>query len=179
MNRSAFTLVEVLVVVAILLILLGLGIAYGPGMLAVSEEAQTRTILKNLKLINAEYEALVGEPVQAAGMSEFLQVVMSDEHFADLVAAFDDKVMHREDPTDDTSAWQIYDAWGNAIRYVAQAGAYPTCPQMDFAYFTSAGPDGQWGDHREFVKRFAGEAHDADLAAQAADNLYTFGWDAR
>lgn len=64
MKRSrAFTLVEMLTVVIIILILLGLGVAIGPGMLGLGEHVETKTTLKNLELINAEYKSLTGFPV--------------------------------------------------------------------------------------------------------------------
>lgn len=85
---------------------------------------------------------------------------------------------------DENGFLEVTDAFGGSNRkkllylsYVDHDDNYTEddiLPERDKPYFASAGPDGLWGDWREYRKREEGDSHNADLATEAEDNLYSF-----
>lgn len=61
LRSAAFTLIEMLVVIAIILILLGIGAAVGPGLIEQNERQQTRAFLTNAEMLLDEYLMLTDQ----------------------------------------------------------------------------------------------------------------------
>ena len=82
----------------------------------------------------------------------------------------------------------VVDGWGRKIVYYNPAEDFDQdagrnqshaqlFPTARTPYFASAGEDGQWGDHRQLVRRQNGDSlttAEAQLADEAEDNLYSF-----
>lgn len=62
-----FTLIEILVVIAIIAVLLGIGLLVGPEVLGTGNKQITNALLNNCLAISADYETRVGQPVNNFG----------------------------------------------------------------------------------------------------------------
>lgn len=180
-SATGFTLIEIIVVVAILMLLLGIGLAYGPGLLAPAERQQTVITLKNLQMINDEYAALTGSHYQPTQndpqlrIEEFVNAMLTsgDRNLKNLMASLDENILvNIEEDSSDPPEWRLRDAWGNDIFYrlagetTQGLSGSQQLPNKTFPYFASPGPDGQWGDVTAATNT---PAYDKSI-----DNLYSF-----
>jgi hypothetical protein len=75
---------------------------------------------------------------------------------------------------------ELVDGWGVKIKYASHVSWSDSwtyddyLPEYPRVFFASCGEDGKWGDHRELLKKQRGQAHNASLASQAEDNIYSF-----
>ena len=138
LQQGAFTLIEMLVVIAIIVILVGSVVAIGNNIRANSQIRQTKLTLQLLDQAAEAYRMSNGG-VEPGPSGTAVIVSNSDFGFRSSPEAM--RILQKLPPAVWSGSSAFYDAWGNAIQYV-QAG-YTTAILR--GYFQSAGPDGQMG----------------------------------
>jgi len=170
-----FTLIEMLVVVAIIVILLGIGMAVGPGVLSKGEEEKTRVTLINAQSILEEYLRLTSQSVDDVfdelaaspedwdgGVNLLFEKATNVKRMEPMFNSFVDNTLI-ENTSDE---WVLFDGWENEIFLKWNDGVQGTgddLPDAGRPYFASPGMDGQWG-------RVSGTDPQEE---QEADNLYS------
>ena len=152
--RRAFTLVEMLTTVALLIIILGLMVSLARYVRRRSAEDLTRRILVNLQLAMAEYRREHGKPDLAspvdpqANLDENALFTVAEENNRQIVRFFRaDKTLSdkafKDLPLSIFDSATVRDAWGMPIVYMPnmhrQIGQSP-----GEWFFFSAGPDRQY-----------------------------------
>lgn len=132
MHKHAFTLIEILVTIVIILILLSIAATVIPWALRNSEIQNTQTTLKNAALILQEYEI---ELNGSAASTADLVANVKNSSLKTLLGAFHEKAFDGN---------TLRDMWGNEVVLV-KAGTTPAgAPHKQSAdYFFSYGPDGK------------------------------------
>lgn len=167
-----FTLIEMMVVVAIIVILLGIGLAVGPAVLNKGEEKRTQMILSNASALLEEYLNLTGQgaipddgPADATdGVNYLFTKASAIKKMEPMFGSFDKRALKESG-----NVWSLVDGWENEIHLKWADGKEPSngnLPDEGFAYFASKGLDGQWGN----VDASVG-TEDRD---QEADNIYSY-----
>lgn len=173
-RTAAFTIVEIMVVVAIIVVLLGIGVAVGPAVLGKGEQAVTQLRLQNLQALHDEYLSITGQANRKVSDSppEYLIDDVNDlwdkarkvDRLRELLWALDGGI------EESGGNWIAMDGWDNTIKMVP--GGEPRgdddgkLPTHSSTYFYSKGPDGKRGDYDGGDNGAPNEA--------AADNLYSF-----
>ncbi len=173
-HRSAgFSLVEILVVVAIILLLVGIGVAVSGAMQQRALGQQTKLALSELRSIASEYQTVTSLTVP------YTANTLSGTSEDDSIKAFTAKAyevpscqpmfdrLRRDEMIG--GAWPpasggftINDAWDKPIQYRSSSDG-SVLRKSDHPFFASAGIDGAWGD-----------VNGSDAAQeQARDNLYS------
>jgi len=131
-RRNAFTLIEILVVVAIIVVLAAIIIAVGSSVRQTAQIRQTRALLKVLDGILKEKVAEGALPGNVADMGSFIATVKVYPRWEKMLSDLPGKAY-----VPGTNS--VKDAFGNDILFVRKApdGA---------SYFQSVGPNGQAGD---------------------------------
>jgi len=160
-----FTLVELMVAVAIIAILLGIGLAVGPAVLSKGEEQLTRSTLLNLQALHDEYFQLTGQGSSAIDDFDALwQKVIKIEKLSPFVGSLSDHVELVG------GEYVVKDGWSNVIGYVQ--GGTPSAsnlPVHSSSYFYSIGADSTLGD-----ADIDNDGDDEDPNEAASDNIYSF-----
>ncbi|MFA9479518.1 type II secretion system protein [Phycisphaerales bacterium AB-hyl4] len=192
-RNAGFTLMEILIVVFIIVGLVAITLAAGTYMRSAAQSRQTAVLLQTLHNASTEYQAQMGyawgdrpnhwndptnvyDPDNTIGW--FLRGTQRVPEVYQIIAALREQLEYGN-VNGDTGPIAANDNWGTAIVYRhpdANMTDEPIryLPPRHRPYFASAGPDEQWGDYEEWQNRERGEPHDADLAEQAADNIYSF-----
>ena len=131
-----FTLIEVMVVVAIIIILIGAVIAIGAQIRTSSMISTTRGALQNLEQASAQYKLETGIDFAPTSASDIYVKLMAVPSCQKIVLKLNQQLI-------DDSNKLILDSWGNAIQYKAM-GASGAPPLR--GYFYSRGPNGVDGD---------------------------------
>ena len=159
MNRTGFTLIELMVVIVIILILLGIGAGVGSWQARQAEEDLTGTALESLNAIAIEMQAL-GMGIGGASLDTTGEIVAKAKSTRSL------KEKLNGIPDNLISGNNVNDAWGNAIVFDKNGTSISGVPPRGDGvfYFASMGPDGQWGNY----------AGSEAQKTQEADNLYSY-----
>ena len=173
-SRGAFTLIEVLVVISIIALLLGIGVAGMSALYGEADKSRTQVMLRQLQGVITEYAAHTKGTLPAANNS--IAVVVGDiksnggEAAELMLRSLDKQFWDGGSYSGGTGNQAILDAWGKQIEYVAANGANGdtgnNMPKRPQPYFASAGKDGEWGSYTNGNI----DAPNAD----AKDNLYSF-----
>jgi|GEM_PF-5373303 len=145
--RRAFTLLEILVVIAIIIILASIALYVGQKVITGSRISQTSTVLVTVSGIQNDYTRETNR--MPTDMSDFLTKAMS-------FPASDKQLrsLPRERLTwSGGNVTGVIDAWGNPLRFfpnTASGGTY----YGRGPYFQSAGPDGTY-DNSDDIYSFA------------------------
>lgn len=150
-RRPAFTLIEMLVVIAIIVILLGIGMAVGPAVLGKGDEMRTRATLQAAQVLLDQYLDVTGQSAADAfngvssgdGVSHLITKAKTIKKLEKLFSAFDEQTLRK-----DGTKYVLSDGWDNPIHLKWADGKEPSggdLPDEDQPYFASAGPDGKWG----------------------------------
>ncbi|MCL2645995.1 MAG: type II secretion system GspH family protein [Phycisphaerales bacterium] len=144
-RRAGFTLIELMIVAAVIIVLAGITLAvgisakHGAGIRKTKETLQALDgIMKDyLAAGNPEPVASPPAPVNNPDQTVWVQALRTSPDLANKLAGFTTKMTNNGYLT-------ILDAFGNAIGYVPSksTGNTVTTP----GYFQSAGPDGLFGD---------------------------------
>lgn len=190
-RQSAFSLMEIIVVVVILAALIAIAV---PGMnkvMQAGDVGRTRAMLNSLTGAADEYELQTGAVINHQDTSvtvggdndntigHFIKQASQIEACLNLMKAaagkggFNAPSEAADIQSENINNLAIVDAWGNKIRYAARVSHEDTFKADDYLpvhprpFFASAGPDGRWGT----VNMQGGVATpDAD----AQDNIYSF-----
>ncbi len=165
-----FSLVEILVVVAIIILLVGIGVAVSGAMQQRALAQQTKLALAELRAIASEYQTVTGSSftytsntfnaTDAASITKFTEAAYEVPSCQPM---FDR--LHRDGMTSGAPAsggFRINDAWDNAVQYRSSSDG-SVARKSDQPFFASAGADGKWGDVN-------GSSQDQ---ADATDNIYS------
>ncbi len=170
-----FTLVEVMTVVVIIVLLMGIGLAIGPDIIAMGEEKATLQTIRVLESINEEYRARTGQSISAANMQDFVRQAMAVPELAAMLATI--KPDYLGGSVEENNL-HVKDAWGSNLIYVTQAlvdnDSKDRYREHDSPYILSYGPDGSLGRY-SYLRgdlRYGRELRTA--SRQAADNIYSF-----
>ena len=174
-HRPGFTLVEVMTVIVIILILLGIGLAFGPNIMAKGEDMVTRQILSILDSANVDYQGATGQFVDTGTntkIDKFVEIATQIPDIKDLLGSIDSDYLTRYG---NSGSFKVNDGWGNEILYlmpeVSKRAQYRTYASP---YFLSKGRDGQLGNYNYLEQAKQGSRQFDSSAKQAADNLYSF-----
>ena len=153
----AFTMIELMVVVAVILILLTIGGLVATKIAGTGEESITTSVLSAAMDVMAEYEVRIEQKTTSTNITQFVTDTRQISAVAEKYHYF---------PSGTFTGTTILDGWDNEIRYVTN-GATLNMPRHPQPYFASAGPDGDWG------------TVDANNVPNddAADNVYSFDLD--
>lgn len=199
-RRGGFSLIEILVVMAIITLLSGLVIAGAAKMREQSRINQAQIILQAAKSLDIAYRAEVGSIVRYTGTSdpeeESIRVFVAamqqlPETQKILMSIGKDFVINDpvNDPSDANDAPDIIvDPWGKPLQYrswndgtdfadpvhagPAGAGNLPRrgTQTEPQPFFASAGPDGRWGE----VNLNTNLPETGEDGEAATDNIYSF-----
>ncbi len=160
--RGAFTLIEILVVVAIIAVLLGIGIAIGPSVMGKAEELSTRSAMQAGMAAVEAYRSKVGSVPNIAFSSGGNTEDLIDK--LKKVPSIRDGILAglNEDMLNADGA--LIDGWGNEMIYVPRNASLNDIPTFSGPFFISRGPDGELGDING----------NANAKEQAEDNVYSF-----
>lgn len=168
-----------MIVVAIIIIILGVGIASLTRAFEKSEEGQTRILLAALQSISDEYRAQTGINLYSQNdidsMEEFIEVVREIDACADMLRALGppgEIVIYDDGGVGDDASQDVLtikDPWGNEIVYFRHnrngvTGYDENHPERDGYFFVSYGPDNTVGD-------FNGTANEQEAHE---DNIYSY-----
>jgi len=165
-----FTLIEMLVAIAIIALLLGIGLAVGPAVLSKGEEQKTRVTLVNAQAVLEEYLRLTGQSADdafasAGNLEEAVDILFDKasniKRMEPMFNSFDERTLVKNASDEFT----LNDSWDNAIVLKWDDSVGNNLPDAGQPYFASRGPDGQWGDVN------AADGSEADR--QEADNFYS------
>lgn len=165
-NKRGFTLVEMMVVVAVLVILFGIGIAIGPEIIDAGEEQLTIGTMRSLEGILEDYTSRVGAPVNNVGdfprdwSGTIYEITSAGEaedksiqQFYIATKAIPDieQGTYASMPTTlFTEEDEIIDGWQVPLIYCATTEStgnyFSFLPTYDRPFFASAGADGLWGN---------------------------------
>ena len=137
--RRGFTLIEIMVTVAIIVILMAVIIAVSSNVMRTNAEAQTKMTLKQLSGIAEAYERDTGTSLAALGddkMAVFLTTVSAIPDYKKQLVALGTKVVVMDNARNIT---QINDGFQNAIHFRVPV---PVSASGKSYYFESNGPDG-------------------------------------
>lgn len=135
--KRAFTLIEILIVVVIILILTGVGAALGSWATSRGKEASTRVMLLNAQMIFDEYNRVANSGItgwspgaSAASIlhSQTRNMVAFRQYYAAL-------------PREVYRGNGLIDAWGSPLHLVPAKAAYCGVAPQPYPYFVSPGPD--------------------------------------
>jgi prepilin-type N-terminal cleavage/methylation domain-containing protein len=129
-KRRGFTLIEIMVVVAILVILIGITVMVGNGVRTKSQEKYTRTTLEKLKGMMVEYYA-AGNPEPS---NRWFEALKANPKIADSMKGMEG-----------FKDGKILDGYGEPIVYVPSTSNPATGALIRGGYFMSPGPDGKPG----------------------------------
>lgn len=144
-SRSAFALLEILVVIAIIALLVSVFLVAGGAVRARSEIRQTRAMLELLDSVIEEYYLETGEYFEHQGSdkvttaAEFLDAILGTEgdggigNIGKMLGALRNATWTSEAP----GTRKIYDAWGEELIFNNSAG------RKVRPWFQSKGPDGE------------------------------------
>lgn len=188
-REEAFSLVELLVVITIIVILLGLLITGASMMMSNTKADNTRVMLHELAGIATDYQSRTGEAVvqspNAFSSSNSYDSIVGFVEQVDANAPKSAKLFGNINPqfvksvtVGNTKYDGFVDAWGHWIRYCYTPALNGQIKQNlrnsglpirqsqsgGIPYFASAGPDGQWGTYNS--------SNTPDAAAK--DNIYSF-----
>ena len=165
-----------MIVLGIILLLAGILIGAGSKMVTQAKIKRTRSLLATLAAIATEYEVVTGGSVAINSPVDSIEAFVDDAKVPPTT-----EQMLKALGSDAHTGTTVKDKWGVAVRYApsnehnSDESWYTTeLRQHPRPFFASAGPDGEWGDEQERVNREAGQPHDANLAAQADDNMYSY-----
>lgn len=170
--RGAFTLIEILVVVAIIAVLLGIGIAIGPSVMGKAEELSTRSAMQAGMAAVEAYRSKVGSVPNIAfsgggNTEDLIDKLKKVPSIRDGILAGLNEDMLNADGA-------LIDGWGNEMIYIPR-NPYDwneddnnetrnDIPTFSGPFFISRGPDGELGNING----------NANAKEQAEDNVYSF-----
>jgi prepilin-type N-terminal cleavage/methylation domain-containing protein len=175
--RRAFTLVEILVVIAVIVILMGIGLAVGPGLLQQGERQLTYVVLDNARSLYEEYDSLThnGGSIDANDASDLIRKCRDIPRLKQVVAALPDRSISRSEDNNGNVSYRFLDGWENEVVFVPEGQTSQEAPghegmqyhEDDPAgpYFMSPGPDGQPGNLDD---------EDEKIRKQVEDNIFSF-----
>jgi|GEM_PF-4561882 len=127
-QHGAFTLIEMLVVIAIIIILLGTVIAIGTNVRASSAARQTKVILKAMETALEGYRTS-NNGVEPASIAALLQSPEGKRVLSGL-------------PSGTISGTTVFDGFGNQISYFRTGDTITGTVTAQRTFFRSPGPDG-------------------------------------
>ncbi|NBC11696.1 MAG: prepilin-type N-terminal cleavage/methylation domain-containing protein [Planctomycetes bacterium] len=173
-TSRAFTLIEILVAVALIVLLLGLGVAAISAMYGEADKSRTQVMLRQLQGVITEYGAHTkgSLPEPDNNIADVVDDIKSNGGDAAemMLRSIDKRFWDGGSYSGPTGAQAILDAWDNEIEYVEADGSNGdtgnNMPARPRPYFASAGADGEWGSYTD---------NNIDEPNPAAkDNLFSF-----
>jgi prepilin-type N-terminal cleavage/methylation domain-containing protein len=171
-RRRAFTLIEILVVVAIIAVLLGIGIAIGPSVMGKAEELSTRSAMQAGMAGVEAYRSKVGSLPNidfdgGDNTEKLIDKLKKVPSIRDgILAGLNEDLLNADGA--------LIDGWGNEMLYLPsnpydwnEDGNDETrndVPEFSGPFFISKGPDGELGNING----------NANAREQAEDNVYSF-----
>lgn len=176
-KAEAFTLIELLIVITIIVILVSIGFGLAGVVQGTSKIELTKATLRNAKLIETELYNLTGQRFEGT-TSPFMSTIAKTPKLRPYLNQFPEYVLKENEDYDVGQGrnYRLFDAWGTRIYYYDdgkssngnwRGGVYGRLPRDHQYYFASSGPDGLFGDAK---------VRDSDSREfyQASDNLYSF-----
>jgi len=165
-----FTLVEILTVIAVIVILMGIGLAVGPGLLQQGERQLTYVVLNNARSLYEEYDDRTHSGAFIEDTSELIRKCRDISQLENVVARFPSQTISRSE-SGETVTYSLRDGWGNEILFVPAGQTSQDAEGKKFhaddpegPYFMSPGPDSATGD-------LSGNEQQKE---QAEDNIFSF-----
>jgi type II secretory pathway pseudopilin PulG len=177
-HRLAFSLIELLVIIAIIVIVLGLAVAGISMAYQRTEESSARAILGALAGVEKEYRAQTGQSIPASANGNvgrangFLSIVQDNSTVAgDMLR----NIQRQYRTMSGNTVSAVNDPWGNPIFYNDGTGgstdmttpASNRMPKSNYPFFASRGADGAWGT-------FTNDDPAQPATLTARDNLFSF-----
>lgn len=139
-----FTMIEIMIVVGIIIILAGIGIAVGLQVKRSSADQSTRATMEALRGAMGLYLKEHAEP--SDGRTAWFQALQS---YPSTKVLLDNMKLHYTSPQPNSGVAPVpdgvYDGYGNQIEYRRSKAATATSPAQTNGYFVSGGPDGNIG----------------------------------
>ncbi len=202
-SRRAFSMVELLMVIGIIVLLVSIALVAGPAVMGMGKVRKTEATLRTAQALLTEYLQLTEQDqVLSEGTNSnnstyavpsidaLIKRAQKKERLKDLVAAFDDKALVKEG-----DEWQLYDAWGEVILFnrsgkedgVAKGknaagdtvdfSSQYKMPERNRPYFVSMGEDGLLGDWKNDTDEPAPSGgkwdENGDDVSDSADNHFS------
>jgi prepilin-type N-terminal cleavage/methylation domain-containing protein len=162
--RRPFTLVELLAVIAILVILMGIGVgafSYTNRRIA---DTRTRTLMKQIEMAMESYKQEFGYYVQMAPIGNLTVIPFTDtrKDFSDFL---DFETLKQNNTNLSGGFYTFIDAYGSPLRYRCPGRKNKTSFDLG-----SIGPDAMYGDNGKSITA----ANDAQPPPPPAPDVYDF-----
>ena len=144
-HRRGFTLIEMLVVIGIIVLMIGIGMAAYLTVMRAGDAAATQTVLERAQSAERTYRDASDlphdQPIPGAdNMRSLLSVLMRHEESRMILES-----VGEEHLTGSENNWQLRDGWNEQIIYVPPGQEKQGYPARQRSYFVSRGRDRERG----------------------------------
>ncbi len=140
-HRRGFTLIEMLVVIGVIVLMIGIGMAAYVSVMRSGDAAATRAVLEQAQGAERTYRDAVDlphdQPIPGADdMRSLLRVLMQHEESRMMLESVGDEHL-----TGEEGNWRLRDGWNEEIIYVPPGEEKQGYPARQRSYFVSRGRD--------------------------------------